>query len=62
MASITVGGGPSNWREAFLAHPGLAVTPGNYESLLALAAAPGPEPAPEAEAAPVPKPKKVSLT
>lgn len=52
MASITVAGA-SNWRSAFEGRPGLAVTPENYDRLLA-EAAPEPE-APEAEAAPAPE-------
>lgn len=49
MARITRAGGPVNWREAFLSHPGLPVTPENYERLLAAASEPEPGPAPEAE-------------
>lgn len=52
MASSTVAGA-SNWREAFEGHPGLAVTPENYDRLLAEAAAPEPQPAePEPAAEP----------
>jgi hypothetical protein len=51
VARITVAGGPSDWRAAFLPHPGMAVTPENYELLTA---APVPEPVPAAAAAAVP--------
>ena len=68
MASITRAGGPTDWREAFLSHPGLAVTPENYEQLLAAEAGAkpgpeaGPEPAPAAapESAPAAEPAKTS--
>lgn len=56
MGSITRAGGPSNWRAAFAGHPGLAVTPENYELLLAAAAAAEPEPEPEPEPELVPEP------
>ncbi len=56
MAKITADG-PSNYREAFLAHPGLAVTPENYDRLLAAAAAPEPEPEPAPAPEPEPEPE-----
>ena len=45
MARSTVAG-VSNWRAVFEGHPGLAVTPENYERLTA-APVPAPEPAAE---------------
>lgn len=57
MARITRAGGASDWRAAFLPHPGLAVTAENYEQLLAAGAGPAPEPQPEPEAAPGPEPE-----
>lgn len=55
MASITVEGGPSNWRALFEGHPGLAVTPENHDRLLAELAAPAPVPEAEEEPRPVPR-------
>lgn len=56
MSRITTAG-VSNWREAFLSHPGLAVTAENYELLLAAQAAPEPEPEPVPEPEPEPEPE-----
>jgi len=53
MGSITVAG-PSNWRAAFEPFPGLAVTPENYDRLLA---AEEPQPEPEAASGPVLEPE-----
>ena len=56
MASSTIAGA-SNWREVFLAHPGLPVTPENYDRLLEAGAGAAPEPAPEPEPEPDPEPE-----